>query len=73
MELTAELILKETEGLSKTALKEVFDFILFLKYKSKKQVASENVYADLVNLDTNEMKHLEEEFVDYKKLYPIEK
>ncbi len=72
----AKIILDETKGLPVEALTEVVDFIQFMKHKflSKKNPldATNNLSAELFRLNQNELLHLEEEFKNYKKLYPYE-
>jgi len=72
-----KLILKETEGLPPHALNEVLDFIQFIKEKKLKQngddIFKSNLELELSLLDKKELTHLEEEFKDYKELYPHEK
>ena len=71
-----KLILKETKGLPPFALNEVLDFILFIKEKKLKKnddTFKSNLEFELSLLDHKEIVHLEEEFQDYKELYPHEK
>jgi hypothetical protein len=72
-----KLILKETKGLPPHALNEVLDFIQFIKEKRLKQngddIFKSNLEFELSLLDREELTHLEEEFKDYKELYPREK
>ena len=68
-----KLILKETKGLPPFALDEVLDFILFIKEKKLKKdddTFKSSLESELSLLDHKEMAHLEEEFKDYKELYP---
>jgi hypothetical protein len=68
-----KLILKETKGLPPFALNEVLDFILFIKEKKLKKDANtfkSSLESKLSRLDHEEMVHLEEEFKDYKELFP---
>jgi len=70
-----KLILKETKGLPPFALNEVLDFILFIKekkLKKKNYSFSSDLESELSLLDHKEMIHLEEEFKDYKELFPSE-
>jgi len=72
-----KLILKETKGLPPYALIEILDFIQFIKEKKLKKTR-EDMFKDSLNLelsqmDKKELFHLEEEFKDYKELYPHEK
>jgi hypothetical protein len=65
------IILEETKHLSDDLLKEVLDFILFLKNKSR-QTQTETQSQVLSTMQQNELTHLEEEFENYKSLYPNE-
>ena len=70
-----KLILKETKGLLPFALNEVLDFILFIKekkLKKKNYSFSSDLESELSLVDHKEMIHLEEEFKDYKELFPRE-
>jgi len=70
-----KLILKETKGLPPFALNEVLDFILFIKekkLKKKNYSFSSDLESELSLVDHKEMIHLEEEFKDYKELFPRE-
>jgi len=64
-----DIILKETKHLSDDLLKEVLDFILFLKSKNQKPTSDAQV---LSTLQKEELIHLEDEFKNYKNLYPHE-
>ena len=63
-----DLILQETKHLPDDLLKEVLDFILFLKNKGHSSTETEA----LSSLQQNELSHLEDEFDNYKLLYPNE-
>jgi len=66
-----DLILQETKQLPDDLLKEVLDFVLFLKNKSN--IKNLKKGEDELNaLQQNELKHLEYEFENYKDLYPNE-
>ncbi len=74
MKQIEKLILKETKGLPLYALNEVLDFIKFIKEKRIEKREEEN-FIDNLNLelslmDQKELCHLEEEFKDYKEIYP---
>jgi len=60
--------LEETKHLPDDLLKEVLDFILFLK--SKSNLSAENQALSV--LQQSELTHLESEFENYKLLYPKE-
>ena len=66
-----DIILEETKHLSDDLLKEVLDFILFLKNKSR-QSQTEIQSQALSSMQQNELTHLEDEFENYKLLYPNE-
>jgi len=71
---TAQLekeLLRYTKGLPKETLEEVIDFIQFLRLKRINK-SSDNVKTELSLLNYSETTHLEEEFKDYKDLYPCE-
>lgn len=69
-----QLIIKEIEGFTLYALNEVLDFIQFIKkkrfnnIKEKRPINNSNI--ELHTINENEMIHLEDEFKDYKDLYP---
>ena len=70
-----QMIVKETQGLSIYALQEVLDFIQFLKIKTHREGTTQlptdqGIHNELRALDTNSLSHLEEEFANYKELYP---
>ncbi len=64
-------IIQNSKGLPEDILKEILDFIQFLKFKKTNHVA-DSIEHSLSKLDLSEMKHLEEEFIDYKTVYPHE-
>ncbi|HWZ04871.1 MAG TPA: DUF2281 domain-containing protein [Mucilaginibacter sp.] len=63
-----DMILEETKHLPDDLLKEVLDFILFLKNKSHLSTETQ----ELSSLQKSELTHLEDEFENYKALYPNE-
>ncbi len=63
-------IIQSSKGLPVDILQEVLDFIQFLKLKKAGTLTS--VQSGLTELDTSEITHLEEEFIDYKIAYPHE-
>lgn len=69
-QLEQELI-KSTKGLPKEDLEEIIDFIQFVRQKRGKE-ANDNVTAALSLLNASQTAHLEQEFKDYKALYPSE-
>jgi len=77
MKQIEKLILKETKGLPPNAINEVLDFIQFIKKKKVKKkredIFKDSLSLELSLLDKRELSHLEEEFKDYKELYPREK
>jgi hypothetical protein len=64
-------LLKYTSGLSKEALREVIDFVQFLRQKRRHET-SDSLTENLSVMSSEQTSHLEEEFEDYKKLYPSE-
>ena len=70
-----KIILEESKGLSISALREVLDFVQFIKSKHMDEGRMElvdNVKGDLSKLNNASLEHLEAEFKDYKELYPYE-
>lgn len=72
-----QTIARETHSLSLDSLREVLDYIQFLKAKEdkrlKKQIpVTKNIQRELSTLETDSLFHLEEEFAHYKELYPHE-
>jgi hypothetical protein len=68
-------ILEESKGLSLAALREVLDFVQFIKSKRMeggRMALVDNVKRELSELDKTSLAHLEAEFKDYKELYPYE-
>lgn len=64
-------LLAYTKGLPKETLQEIIDFIQFVRQKRTKKPI-DNITAELSLLDYSQKVHLEEEFKDYKQLYPSE-
>jgi hypothetical protein len=66
-----KILIDNTKGLPKEALEEILDFIFFIRQKQLK-----NPVKDLTekkySLSASQAKHLEDEFIDYKKRYPSE-
>ena len=71
-----KMILEETKGLSFHTLNEILDFIQFIKAKKIKNRVADSIEKDinieLSELNTVSLLHLEEEFSNYKELYPHE-
>jgi len=70
-------IIKETQELPFDILQEVLDFIQFVKMKKIRNkigsVSENNEWQkELEVLSKNSLAHLEEEFADYKEMYPHE-
>ena len=68
-------ILEESKGLSISALREILDFVRFIKSKRMNEGRMEpidNVKRELSKLDKASLAHLEADFKDYKELYPYE-
>ena len=69
-------ILKTADGLSKKDLAAVLMYAKRLKNtteKAKRKSGIKNIKNDLKSLSDIQITHLEQEFKDYKKLYPREK
>lgn len=62
-------LLRYTKDLSKEALREVIDFVLFLRQEGRKKGTNCLSY-DLSIMSARETTHLEIEFEDYKEIYP---
>lgn len=62
-------ILQNTKGLPADALQEILDFVQFIRERKLKS-SSDDLSMKLSALDKSEAKHLEEEFKNYKELYP---
>jgi hypothetical protein len=58
--------------LPKEALKEVVDFARNLSKRYDVADKQNNLQSTLYTLSSDEASHLEEEFVDYRKIYPHE-
>jgi hypothetical protein len=72
-----QTIVKETQELSFNGLQEVLDFIHFLKIKEHREATTQcptaqSLHNELRALDSNSLAHLEEEFANYKDVYPYE-
>jgi len=65
------LIIQNSKGLPEDVLREILDFIQFLKFK-KASTLNDSIKVELSGLNSAEVSHLEEEFVDYKTIYPQE-
>jgi hypothetical protein len=66
------VILKETKTLSSAKLNEVLDFIIFIKERNRISRKSIPSRYQLHSLSLHEQDHVEEEFSDYKAIYPRE-
>ena len=64
-------ILSYLQGLPEDALKDIVSYIKGIRAKKIKK-KTDNIDQALYKLNETEAQHLEEEFVDYKKLYPHE-
>lgn len=62
-------IVKATEELPESLVKEILDFAEFLLNKQSRS-ASDNLKSELGLLSQSQTSHLEEEFTDYKLTYP---
>ena len=67
-----DIILQETKEFSDDLLKEVLDFVLFLKSKSQRLDTEITDIEALSSFQKDELAHLEDEFKNYKALYPNE-
>ena len=71
-----KMIIEETKNLSDETLHEVLDFIQFLKDKNhkkpKKKSFEKGLTDELSELNKVSLIHLEEEFANYKELFPYE-
>ena len=66
-------IIQGTRKLSNDALREVLDFVQFMRSKEEKeQPFQKSVNRELRNLSDNTLSHLEEKFSDYKEKFPCE-
>jgi len=69
-----KLILEETKELSTDILMEVLDFIQFIKAKkynrTRRKSFEKKLVKELTDLNNISLAHLEEEFANYKELYP---
>ena len=64
-------LLHYTKGLPKEALLEVFEFIQSIRKRSVKKIASKKP-KKYPTLSESQTLHVEEEFANYKRLYPSE-
>lgn len=74
--LLEKMIIEETKDLSFETMNEILDFIQFVKEKKHKNFIKKS-FEKNINYDLNELNkvsliHLEEEFSNYKELYPYE-
>jgi hypothetical protein len=70
-----QTLVKETQDLSVEALQEILDFIHFIKLKELREppkYVSDHIHDELRALNDYSLAHLEEEFANYKTLYPHE-
>jgi len=65
-------LMDESSKLPTSALEEVLNFVQFIQKKFSKRGSSDSISEGLSLLDAHEKAHLEEEFKDYKELYPRE-
>ncbi|MBU2461580.1 hypothetical protein KKH65_01745 [bacterium] len=66
---TETQILQNTKGLPTDALQEILDFVQFIRVRKLKSSLGD-LGMELSSLDRSEAGHLEEEFKNYKELYP---
>lgn len=69
-QLEKELI-RQSKGLSKDVLREIIDFIQFLRQK-KLTNPVDNIIKEQSEVSISQTIHLEKEFKDYKQIYPNE-
>lgn len=69
-QLEKELI-KYSKGLPEDVLQEILDFIQFVRHKRLKKT-DDSITADLSELNLSQTTHVEEEFKDYKQMFPGE-
>lgn len=69
-ELEKEL-LKQVKGMPEEELQEVINFTQYIRLK-KSDKLKDDLSVELSSVSKSEIEHLEEEFRDYKKKYPIE-
>ncbi len=67
-----KMIIEEAKDLSVESLNEILDFILFIKTKKMKKAFEKDIKTELDSLNKMSLVHLEEEFLNYKELYPRE-
>lgn len=73
-----EIIRKGIQGLPKEQLKEIAEFIFFIRQKAlnptffQEKIAHALLLNELELLDADESRHLEAEFERYKEQYPKE-
>jgi len=63
-------LLEYTKGLPKEAMREILDFVQLIRQRGMKNRNS--IRAELTRLNQSQAAHLEKEFKDYRKLYPLE-
>jgi hypothetical protein len=72
-----KMITDETKNLSIESLTEILDFIQFIKAKkykrARKKSFEKRLTDELADLNEISLIHLEEEFANYKELYPRER
>ena len=73
-----ELILEDIQGLPPKLLAEIMDFVFFVRRRAteptayREELANMLLNKELQQLDQDWAAHLEEEFADYAKRYPVE-
>ncbi len=63
-------LLAYTKGLPKEAIREILDFVQFIR--QQRMSNKDSIKAELTRLNHSQAAHLEKEFKDYRKLYPVE-
>jgi hypothetical protein len=71
-----QAIISEAQGLSYVQLREILDFIRFIKLKEHQGppslAADQSLQDELEELGAGSLAHLEQEFSGYRELYPHE-
>lgn len=64
-------LMRYLKELPEDALREILDFVQFVRQKRLK-TPPDNITAELSDLSSSQTAHVEEEFKDYKTLFPSE-
>ena len=69
-------IINSLHGLPDSSLREIAEYIFFIRQKALSPIQFQQQFEEMLlveemeSLEVNEISHLEEEFKDYKNLYP---